>query len=426
MSGDGYKDDFLEPGERDFRVPLPEFDDDLLEELFQDGTPARPRWFHHTHFSVLVNRRLRTTAVAAMNVDKCRVIKSLEDASWSEQEGLDPELQLGKTYYAPRGDFSNDFDLGHLAPKASIGWGDDEPAAQAAADSTFVFTNATLQHANLNRDEWRLLEEWVREKSDEAGSRLCVFVGPIYGLINLSVRPLRLDPGIAPSGYFKIIAFRNAASPHNLSVRAFIIQQGVETIRDRTGWRPKMLQAYQVSLTQIERLTGLFFDQRLKELNPMFHDPGAGADAVGVRGFPEMKLVSIDQDIVDLNERRSGLATETSKIFIAAGLFNPSTHRDRGEWISLINLGSSDAKLDVWVLRNQRGQTMPLSGPITPGETIKISLEGMNIPNEKGPVTLLGPREDGQTLVPVDEVWLNSKEIETQDMVLPFLAKRFS
>lgn len=424
----GYQDDFLEAGNDALRVPLPSFDKELTKQLFSEGTPHTPTVIKKRNFSLLMNEELRSAAVVALNIRQDHLQSGIDGGDWDFDADVPELAQLGEPYYGKSRGFDNEFDRGHLAPHASAAWGKPRAKAKEASDQTYVFTNSTLQHKNLNRDEWRELEEWVRTSADANGQRLSVMVGPIYGLINMSVRPLHRPAALAPSGYFKIMAFRHRDAPDQLSVRAFIIQQSLETIRDQSGWRPKLLQSYQVSVTQIEKLTGLRFADAIKAANPMFFSDSPASEAAGVLGVPEMKLVSIDQHIVDMGQRRDDVASTTSKVFFCAALMNPKGRSDKGEWVSVINLGSSPADLGGWVFMNQDGKTAQLNQTLDPGETKKLAINGVKLPNKAGQLTLLQPVSsgDGVRMAIVDEVFVRSKEVKTQGLVIPFLAKRFS
>ena len=56
-------------------------------------------------------------------------------------------------------------------------WGDK--ADQANRD-TFVYTNAALQHKDLNQREWLALEDHILEHANTTDSKLTVFTGPVF------------------------------------------------------------------------------------------------------------------------------------------------------------------------------------------------------------------------------------------------------
>ena len=106
---------------------------------------------------------------------------------WDIDTRIEAEFQLDNEYYR-----ANPWDRGHLARRFSLAWGETARDAKSASDSTFFFSNATLQHENFNQDEWLALEDWVKNLMlDEAG-KITEFTGPIYGELGRMISPLRI------------------------------------------------------------------------------------------------------------------------------------------------------------------------------------------------------------------------------------------
>src|SRR5690348_1945306 len=87
------------------------------------------------------------------------------------------------------------YDLGHMAPNQDFAW---DKAEQRA---TFSMVNVAPQRPGLNRDEWELLEEYVRAWALERGS-LIVYVGPVLSSGDPTIGPDHVD---VPSAFWKLV-----------------------------------------------------------------------------------------------------------------------------------------------------------------------------------------------------------------------------
>ena len=85
----------------------------------------------------------------------------------------DPALPAG-CYRVVSGDYTNSgFDRGHLCPS------DDRDAGADDNSATFLMTNIIPQAPDLNRQTWRLLEEYCRQLAAD-GNELYIIAG-VYG-----------------------------------------------------------------------------------------------------------------------------------------------------------------------------------------------------------------------------------------------------
>lgn len=92
----------------------------------------------------------------------------------------------------------NEWDKGHMAPAAHFS--DTEENLRA----TFTYLNSALQQQNLNRVQWRLLEEQERDWAEEFGE-LDVRVNVIFDIV-----PQVLPTGAEiPDAFYKRIYFRS-------------------------------------------------------------------------------------------------------------------------------------------------------------------------------------------------------------------------
>lgn len=416
----GYQDDFLDPGNDQLRVAPPTFLPLLQGEVLQSENLDAGVFLHYPNYTLVMNKVLRSCVYAAANMDQVKRVSGLKGRSWRFDTRVGHQFQLDNEYYRDRDGEPNLYDRGHVAPRAGIAWGENKIEAKHASDETYYWTNATLQHRFFNGDEWEALESWVRNFKDGANERLTVFTGPIYSDVNLFIRPQGEPPAPVPSAFFKVLVFRHRDCPDVLSVRAFIIPQSPEVIADDEGWRPSMLQRYQVSVRQIEELTGLKFPPEIPAANPMFFEAGAEAAKVGVDAFPEMHEVNTDTDIIDPGQPRVGEQRPVSGLFIMAALVNPAGKESQEEWVSVVNLGPTTASLNGLVLRDKADRKKALTGALDPGETLKVHpLKPVRLVNDDGLIQLT--TKDGRIL---DVVAYGRTEAKREGHIISFMTKR--
>ena len=350
-------------------VPLPAFSPSVAGDVLRRPTLRDEVFAEYANYTVAMHREFRTPLFAALNVDQDLYKSTARSDDWRIDSRIGAENQLDNAYYR-----SNPWDRGHLARRATAGWGATPREAQRASNETFYYSNASLQHENLNQDEWLALEEWVFDLTIDKGNRFSVFSGPIFGDFMRTVRPDGRPPAFVPSAFFKIIFFMSQRD--ELEVRAFLVPQDEASIRDKGGRRIFDHQAYQVSVTEIEALTGLDFPDVLPERNPMFFNPNPDAsERLNVREFPERREVSGPADIVRDNERPRSVsfADDEVDVFIAAALINPTGRERDEEWVSIANLTNETMSLDGWKLIDDRRRTLELKETtLGPGEAVRI------------------------------------------------------
>ena len=286
--------------------------------------------------------------------------------------------------------------IGHMARFASSAWGETEEEAGAAGDATMYYSNACLQHKNLNRDEWLNVEDWVKDLKDDKNDKVSSFSGPIYGPFKNYVTPDGREPGEIPVAFFKVVAYVDKQD--KVSTRAFIFLQDAAALKGLGGRRLKSHQSYQVTTTEVEYHTGLVFPEILRSSNPV------GTD------FPPAPIGG-GKDILTLPTKAP--AQDYSQVFIAAALVNPRGSDSDGEWVSIANYGGKKLDLEGWKLSDGTGKPLALSGVLESGETIKINprkrgSDGGSIvlTNTKGMIQLKDP-----TGINVDQAsWTDAKE----------------
>jgi endonuclease G len=96
--------------------------------------------------------------------------------------------------------YNNPWDKGHMAPAGSF------TDSWSNLEQTFSFVNCALQKDNLNRGEWRELEEQVRDWAKE--------IGPVKVRIELKFSPesVVLSTGATiPDGFYKFLEFNDGS-----------------------------------------------------------------------------------------------------------------------------------------------------------------------------------------------------------------------
>ena len=92
--------------------------------------------------------------------------------------------------------YKNEWDKGHMAPAGSF------TDSWSNLAKTFSFVNCALQKDNLNRGEWRELEEQVRDWARD--------IGPVNVRIELKFSPesqVLTTGATVPDGFYKFLTF---------------------------------------------------------------------------------------------------------------------------------------------------------------------------------------------------------------------------
>ncbi|CZF86904.1 DNA/RNA non-specific endonuclease [Grimontia marina] len=282
MPSQGFNTEFLS-----VPVSLPRLGESLLEVAWEYGEPL-----HYEHFSLVMNRETKMAFYTAHNIDR-QTLMSLKRARWKLDPRVDIDYQAGPEVYK-----NNVWDRGHMVRRAAITWGSRPEASQANRDS-FFYTNANLQHAKFNQDEWLELENWLLEEED-LDDKLSVFTGPINTINDQPYRGTYI-----PSAFWKVIVFTKGGE---LQCRAFLMKQS-EFWDDHDGRNTLNLESYQVSLTQITELTDLYFQQALYDTNPMFYSTNNFTTSNDI-DTPEMRPIESPTDIVDNRGKYTDIVQE--------------------------------------------------------------------------------------------------------------------
>lgn len=175
----GYQPGFI--GEK-LKVLLPKADENKDKDIAPLKS-SKDGLLHYTHHSVALSKSRKLPLYAAVNidgklfrqVDRNKLFPGGSD-NWTVDERA-REFQWGNELYSSKG---SDFDKGHMVKREDPQWGPDDEVATEAARSTFFFSNCAPQVGDLNRKEWRSLEDYILKKQSAVNKlRICVFTGPV-------------------------------------------------------------------------------------------------------------------------------------------------------------------------------------------------------------------------------------------------------
>ena len=119
-----------DPGFIGITVELPTFSQRISGDIVRDERLGQGYLAHYPHYSVAMNKRFRSPAFVALNINQ-KLIKSVGSDSdgWVIDSVVGPDNQLNNDYYN-----RNPWDRGHMARRASAAWG--KTKAVAIANST--------------------------------------------------------------------------------------------------------------------------------------------------------------------------------------------------------------------------------------------------------------------------------------------------
>jgi endonuclease G len=414
----GYKDDFLGSAP-EHRIDLPHFTPELARSVLEEGALREDVFADYATYSVAMHQGYRAPLYAALNIHREGDPGTKRKDKWRIDERVGTENQLGPEYYS-----DNPWDRGHIAMREAAAWGPDRRAAQIADDDTFYYTNSALQHENFNRDEWVELEKWVLEFAEHEATRVTEFTGPIFGDFMRTIRPTGRSAAFVPSAFFKVIAFVNEQLV--LETRAFIVMQDEVSLADRKGRKRFNNQIYQVSVAEVEERTGLQFDNKLANANPIWFSHGAKTPDVAnldVTEAPEARDINGAEDIIlsATQDRPNAYRDDQVPIYIAGAMVNPAGAEPEGEWVSLLNLSGEAISIEGWALQDRSRRSFTLSGEIGPGQARRIEPMGairlVNAPSDTKPGLIILNDENGDQ---VDRVSYRKKDMPKEGAPLVF------
>lgn len=148
----------------------------------------------------------------------------------------DPAVRGAKAYTK---DYTNSgYDRGHMAPAGDMKW------SEQAMMESFYMTNVCPQNKNLNKGDWKELEELERSWATTYGT-VSITAGPIY----TSKNPQRIGANkvAVPDAFFKVLLVGYPQAP---KAYGFIFA-------NKAGSHP--LTYYQLTVDEVEKQTGMDF-----------------------------------------------------------------------------------------------------------------------------------------------------------------------
>jgi len=367
----GYDPNFL--GE-DTPLPLPEFSPALVGNVLNKPELRDGIYADYIHFTIAMNRDRRSPIYTALNINQSLIKSARRKKGWDIDTRIGGEFQLDNDYYR-----SNPWDRGHLARRGVVAWGETARDAKKASDYTFYYSNASLQHANFNQDEWLALENWVKALTLDDDGKITEFTGPVYGEFGRMISPTGRKPAETPSAFFKILCFISKKTKE-LDVRAFLMFQDKEALKDKYGKELFNYQRYQVTISEIEALTGLDFADKIYEQNPLIYNENPEVqDELNIPETPERIPVDTPDEMVSMDELREYAAEQEVPVFIAAAMVNALGSERENEWISIINLGSAAVDLAGWTMSDRIRKPLALSDALPPEKRILLPGEAVRI-----------------------------------------------
>ncbi|WP_084435856.1 DNA/RNA non-specific endonuclease [Aldersonia kunmingensis] len=200
------------------------------------------------HFSVVMHRKRRMALFTAVNIDGGQAQQlAREPDRWIRDPRIAADEQTDEALYR-----QNDLDRGHLVRRLDPAWG---PAAKAANDDTFHFTNCTPQHHEFNAGAtlWVGLEDYVLRNTDTHDLKVSVLTGPVLADGDVPYRGIEL-----PRQFWKVVSV--VKEDGTLSSTGYLLSQ--EALLDEFTMGPAEFtfgayHTYQVPVRRIAELTHL-------------------------------------------------------------------------------------------------------------------------------------------------------------------------
>jgi endonuclease G, mitochondrial len=156
----------------------------------------------------------------------------------------DDRLPNGWIKITPSDYFDKIYDRGHMCPSG------DRTSSVEANSSTFLMTNQTPQHSDLNQGPWEKLESHCRGLIFK-GNTLYIYAGN-YGDRGLLRRKVTI-----PTNFWKIIVvIPKGTKPENFNANTRVIAVDMPNIE---GIKEEDWHKYSTTIREIERKTGYDF-----------------------------------------------------------------------------------------------------------------------------------------------------------------------
>lgn len=265
----GFMEDFLD---KQHLVHLPKLNKTQNEDLV-DVPDTKDRTLHYVNYSLQLSQSRRFPYYTATNIDGKLFKKAPRKDRWRRDTRIPDNVQWGPELYRAN---MSDFDKGHMTKREDVQWGDSIAFASKAADSTFYYTNAVPQHALLNQQIWRSLEDYILHTEAKGNDlKICVLTGPVLRKADpFFVTPIKGERLQIPTLFWKVVLFKKEKegtinrvgflmSQATLLFENGIVEEAAEekvtegVDEDRLFLEFEEADTYQVNIATIEKLSGL-------------------------------------------------------------------------------------------------------------------------------------------------------------------------
>ncbi|XP_045858093.1 nuclease EXOG, mitochondrial [Meles meles] len=224
----------------------------LLEQYGVPLTGTETR--HYTNHALSYDQSKRVPRWVLEHISKSKI---MGDADRKHCK-FKPDPNIPPTFSAFNEDYvGSGWSRGHMAPA-----GDNKFSSKAMAE-TFYLSNIVPQNFDNNAGYWNRMEMYCRELT-ERFEDVWIVSGPLTlpqtgsdGKKTVSYQVIGEDNVAVPSHLYKVIlARRSPTSTEPLALGAFVVPN------EAIGFQPQ-LSEFQVSLQDLEKLSGLVFFPRL-------------------------------------------------------------------------------------------------------------------------------------------------------------------
>lgn len=287
----GYQKNFLGDSP-DLIIELPQTGITLKTDVLQPpGMPENENVVPYINYSLQMSISTRQALYSAANVDnsKMKTVPGKVGRKWFIDERIGRENQIPDYPYQ-----GTQWDRGHLTRRTAITWGDTQAIAISASNDSCSFANACMQHENFNEDEWRVVEDLVAKFNNS--EKLSVFTGPIFTKSDrFYIRAFGDYPVRIPSAFWKIIAYVDKNNA--LSTQAYIFFQDLPSLTSSKARARLKIKNMQVTTTEVSFWSGLKFDQKLYDSNPLkFYD---GPESISTKAHKDLQDVDPNTLLLD-------------------------------------------------------------------------------------------------------------------------------
>ncbi|WP_199610857.1 DNA/RNA non-specific endonuclease [Flocculibacter collagenilyticus] len=236
----------------------------------------------YIHYSIVMSKSTKQALYSAANVDNNAQVTISGSAGrrWFVDSRIGKQNQIVNDAYV-----GTPWDRGHLTRRTAVTWGDYDTALAASNDSC-SYANASMQHKRFNEDEWRLPEKAIADFQLAKHGKLIVMTGPIFTTCDrYYAKRIDWEPVRIPSGFWKTVSYLDNQT-EQLVTAAYILFQDIDTLKTKKGKQRIQLRFFRVTTTELQLWTGLEFDHKMFDSNPLkFY---SGPEAVRITSLKEM------------------------------------------------------------------------------------------------------------------------------------------